>query len=67
MTYGGEELKQALAADPLMARMPAVARDAVVMLGRNPLGTAANPTPLSIRWVLEDYVELLAKAAARTE
>ena len=67
VTYGGEELKQALAADPLMARMPAVARDAVVMLGRNPLGTAANPTPLSIRWVLKDYVELLAKAAARTE
>ena len=65
--YGGEDLKKALAADPLMSRMPAVAHDAIVMLGRNPLGTAANPTPLSIRWVLDDYVELLAKAAAKTE
>ena len=67
VTYGGEDLKKALAADPLMSRMPAVAHDAIVMLGRNPLGTAANPTPLSIRWVLDDYVELLAMAAAKTE
>ena len=67
VTYGGEDLKKALAADPLMSRMPAVAHDAIVMLGRNPLGTAANPTPLSIRWVLDDYVELLAEAAAKTE
>lgn len=67
VTYGGEDLKNALTADPLMSRMPAVAHDAIVMLGRNPLGTAANPTPLSIRWVLDDYVELLAEAAAKTE
>ncbi|CCF21920.1 Periplasmic binding protein [Pseudorhizobium banfieldiae] len=67
VTYGGEDLKKALAADPLMSRMPAVAHDAIVMLGRNPLGTAANPTPLSIGWVLDDYVELLAEAAAKTE
>lgn len=67
VTYGGEDLKNALAADPLMSRMPAVVHDAIVMLGRNPLGTAANPTPLSIGWVLDDYVELLAKAAAKTE
>lgn len=67
VTYGGEDLKNALAADPLMSRMPAVVHEAIVMLGRNPLGTAANPTPLSIGWVLDDYVELLAKAAAKTE
>ena len=29
----------------------------------SPLGTAANPTPLSISWVLEDYADLIAKAA----
>lgn len=67
VTYGGDELRNALGADPLISKMPAVAHDAVVMLGRDPLGTAANPTPLSIPWVLDDYVELLAKAAARTE
>lgn len=65
VTYGGEELLNALNADPLMSRMPAVAHGAVVMLGRDPLGTAANPTPLSIPWVLDDYVDLLAKAARK--
>ncbi|OHV82952.1 ABC transporter substrate-binding protein [Rhizobium sp. LCM 4573] len=67
VTYGGKDLRAALAADPLMSRMPAVKHDAVVMLGRDPLGTAANPTPLSIPWVLNDYVDLLAKASARSE
>ncbi|MBB2973320.1 iron-siderophore ABC transporter substrate-binding protein [Mesorhizobium sp. RMAD-H1] len=65
VTYGGEELLNALNADPLMSRMPAVAHGAVVMLGHDPLGTAANPTPLSIPWVLDDYVDLLAKAARK--
>ncbi len=63
VTYGDKSLIEALKANPLMARMPAVANDSVVLLGRNPLGTAANPTPLSISWVLEDYVALLAEAA----
>ena len=47
--------------------MPAVARDALVLLGNDPVGTAASPTPLSIPWVLDDYVARLAEAAARTE
>lgn len=67
VTYGGQDLRAALATDPLMSRMPAVKHDAVAMLGRDPLGTAANPTPLSIPWVLNGYVDLLAKAAARNE
>ena len=66
VTYGGEPLLAAMRADPLLSRMPAVANDAVVMLGYNPLGTAANPTPLSISWVLKDYVALLAEAAAKS-
>ncbi|MFC3688715.1 iron-siderophore ABC transporter substrate-binding protein [Aquipuribacter hungaricus] len=65
VTYGGEELVSALEADPLLSQMPAVAGGAVVSLpGDSPLGTAANPTPLSISYVLEDYVELIAQAAA---
>src|SRR5690606_23205230 len=64
VTYGGEELVAALEADPLLSQMPAVANGAIVSLpGDGPLGTAANPTPLSISWVLEDYVALLAQAA----
>lgn len=67
VTYGGQELIDALASNPLTSRMKAVAAGAVVTLGRNPLGTAANPTPLSIPWVLEDYVGLLAEAARKSE
>ena len=62
VTYGSRELLDAMKRNPLLARMPVVEHDAVVMLGRNPLGTAANPTPLSISWVLKDYVALLAGA-----
>jgi iron complex transport system substrate-binding protein len=67
VTYGTQDLLDAMKGNPLMSRMPAVANDAVVMLGRNPLGTAANPTPLSISWVLKDYVALLANAVRKTE
>ncbi|WP_432420176.1 iron-siderophore ABC transporter substrate-binding protein [Neorhizobium galegae] len=67
VTYGNQELLDALAANPLMSRMPAVEKGALVMLGRNPIGTAANPTPLSISWVLKDYVDLLAEAARKSK
>ncbi|WP_371743724.1 ABC transporter substrate-binding protein [Plantibacter sp. MCCC 1A11337] len=64
VTYGGDELIAALEADPLLSQMPAVANRAIVALpGTSPLGTAANPTPLSISWILDDYLKLLAQAA----
>ncbi|TDH39309.1 iron-siderophore ABC transporter substrate-binding protein [Pseudohoeflea suaedae] len=65
VTYGGAELMAAMKANPLFAHMPAVSNDAVVLLGNNALGTAANPTPLSISWVLGDYVAELAGAAGK--
>jgi len=65
VTYGGQELIDALNADPLTSHMPAVASGAIVTLANDPLGTAANPTPLAISWVLRDYVELLAEAVDR--
>ncbi|MBP0438682.1 iron-siderophore ABC transporter substrate-binding protein [Tianweitania sediminis] len=67
VTYGNADLLAAMAANPLLGRMPAVKNNAIVTLGRDPLGTAANPTPLSISWVLEDYVSLLAGAAEKSE
>ncbi|TDE88564.1 iron-siderophore ABC transporter substrate-binding protein [Occultella glacieicola] len=64
VTYGGDELVTALEADPLLSQMPAVANGAIVNLpGTSPLGTAANPTPLSISWILDDYLALLGEAA----
>ncbi|MFD2757837.1 iron-siderophore ABC transporter substrate-binding protein [Gulosibacter faecalis] len=63
VTYGDQELVDTLKADPVLSQMPAVANDAIVFLdGSGPMGTAANPTPLSISWVLDDYVGELADA-----
>lgn len=63
VTYG-DEVAAALQGDALLSRMPAVAQDAVVGLPTDTvLGTASNPTPLSIAWILDDYLDLLARAA----
>ena len=67
VTYGGQALKDAMAANPLLAHMPAVAHDSVVLLGNSPVGTAANPTPISISWVLKDYMAMLAGAARKSQ
>jgi iron complex transport system substrate-binding protein len=67
VTYGDERLVAALSWHPLLARLPVVANGALVVLGQDPLGTAANPTPLSISYVLDDYIDLLAEAALKAE
>jgi iron complex transport system substrate-binding protein len=68
VTYGDAEMIATLQADPLLSQMPAVANDAIVALpGTSPLGTAANPTPLAISWVLDDYLALLAEAADKVK
>ncbi|MFI6458403.1 iron-siderophore ABC transporter substrate-binding protein [Streptosporangium amethystogenes] len=68
--YGDEkgELLEKLRKDPLLSKIPAIKRGSVYLLpGSTPLGTAANPTPLSISWVLEDYVKALAEAADKVK
>ncbi|SEG78435.1 iron complex transport system substrate-binding protein [Thermomonospora echinospora] len=68
--YGDEkgELLAKLRKDPLLSKIPAVQRGSVYLLpDSKPLGTAANPTPLSISWVLEDYVKALAEAAEKVK
>ena len=67
VTYGDQALLDALNADPLLSQIPAVQNDSIVLLPDTPLGTAANPTPLAISWVLEDYVALLAEAADKAQ
>lgn len=67
IAYGGQAVADEIAKNPLISLMPAVARGSVVLLGNDPLGTAANPTPLSIPWVLEDYVERLNAAALKVQ
>jgi iron complex transport system substrate-binding protein len=67
VTYGGQALIDRLKTNLLTSRMKTVENGAVVLLGNDPVGTAANPTPLSIPWVLDDYVALLADAARKAE
>ena len=67
VSYGGAALLEPLTTNPLASRMRAVANGSVGMLGNSPVATAANPTPLSITWVLDDYLEMLAEAARKAE
>ncbi|UAW97194.1 iron-siderophore ABC transporter substrate-binding protein [Halopseudomonas nanhaiensis] len=67
VTYGDSSLLAPLQANPLLSRMPAIERGSVVLLGHGPFATAAYPTPLSIPFVLDDYVDALADAARRAE
>ena len=67
VTYGDQQLVDAVKANALISKMPAAARGAIVVLGSDPIGTAANPTPLSISFILDDYLELLSSAAEQPE
>ncbi|WP_371829913.1 iron-siderophore ABC transporter substrate-binding protein [Rhodococcoides trifolii] len=68
VTYGGDELTNALKADPLLSQMPAVVNNSIVSLPTDgPIGTASNPTPLSISWVLDDYLDRLDQAADQAQ
>lgn len=67
VTYGGQALFDRVRDNLLTSRMQTVENGAIVLLGNDPVGTAANPTPLSIPWVLEDYVARLADAARKAE
>lgn len=65
ITYGDDELVKTLEGDKLLSQMTAVKNDAIVNLpSDDPLGTAANPTPLSISFVLDDYLDALDGAAS---
>jgi iron complex transport system substrate-binding protein len=67
VTYGDDELVSTLEADPLLSQVPAVANKAIVNLpSTTPVGTAANPTPLSISFVLEDYLTMISEAADKS-
>lgn len=67
VSYGGPALLERVQDNLLTSRMKTVERGAVVLLGNDPVGTAANPTPLSIPYVLRDYVARLADAARKAE
>jgi iron complex transport system substrate-binding protein len=67
VTYGDAKLIDALKANPLTSKLPAIGKGAVVVLGNNTLGTAASPTPLALPWILRDYVALLSEASRKAK
>ena len=68
VTYGtGEEL-EVLQADPLLSRIPAVANGAIVFLDETvdpATAASANPSPLGISHLIENYLPLLDEAAGK--
>lgn len=67
VTYGGQPLLDRVKSNLLTAHLPSVRNGAVVLLGNNRVGTSANPTPLSITAVLDEYLQLLSTAAQAVE
>lgn len=67
VTYGDDTTLATLQADPLIGKIPAVARGSVVVVpDGTPLASATSgPTVLSVPWALTDYLDLFQAAAAR--
>ena len=67
VVYGqtdGSTLRE-LQADPLLGQIPAIRDGAVAVLqDSTPLAAAANPSPLSVDAMLEDYLDVLDAAIA---
>ena len=62
--YGDAAFLKKLQADPLVGKIPAIKRGSVVLLpDSTPLAADANPTPLSIGWGLDKYLDVLGAAA----
>ncbi|MDR6554154.1 iron-siderophore ABC transporter substrate-binding protein [Paenibacillus qinlingensis] len=61
--YGDDALLQAVKADPILGKIPAVQKGAVVMIGNGtPLAASGNPNPLSISYTIDEYLKLIAAA-----
>jgi iron complex transport system substrate-binding protein len=61
--YGDESLYEAVKADSLLGKIPAIKRGSVVFIGNGtPLAASGNPNPLSISYTIEEYLGLIAEA-----
>lgn len=65
ITYGPADgsLEAQLQADPLLSQVPAIAEGRIAVLeDGTPLAASANPSPLSISWGLNAYLDVLSAA-----
>ena len=67
VTWGESDTLAALQADPLVSQVPAVGRGSVVFLSNDTTLIAASctPTTLAIEATIDDYLSLIAEAAAK--
>ncbi|MCQ4087851.1 iron-siderophore ABC transporter substrate-binding protein [Saccharibacillus sp. JS10] len=66
--YGDDKLYEALKADPLIGKIPAIERGSVAFISSDtPLVAAGTPTPLSIAYTIDDYMKLLGAAADKVK
>ncbi|GAA1389115.1 iron-siderophore ABC transporter substrate-binding protein [Luteococcus peritonei] len=66
IAYGDAKTVPTWQKDRLLTKIPFVAKGQVAVLQNNtPLAAAANPSPLSIEWGLEDYLDLMQAAAQK--
>lgn len=60
-----QELLGKLQKDPLLGRIKAIKEGKVTLLSNDAVGAVANPSPLSISWGLNKYLDLVDKAVAQ--
>lgn len=68
IAYGDASLLESLQADSLVGTIPAVKRGSVVMIEDNtPLAASGTPSALSIPATIDEYLDLIIKAADKVE
>jgi len=66
--YGNDELLKTIQANSLLGNIPAVKRGSVAFIESDtPLVAAGTPTPLSIEYTIDDYLELISGAIDKIE
>jgi len=61
--YGNDELYQAIKADSLLGKIPAIQRGSVAFIDSDtPLVAAGTPNPLSIAYTIDEYLKLIGGA-----
>ncbi len=63
ITYGDDKTLEALQKDPLLGKVNAIKNGAVAVIPDNtPLAASCTPTPLSINYTIEEYLNILGNA-----
>ena len=66
VAYGDATTLEALQADPILGKVPAIQNGSVVIIEDNtPLAAAGNPNPLSIQYTIDEYLSFISDVAKK--